>query len=76
MAGLNPIDHNEIKHRVQLESQLEDALKSIGLLTNSGLSDTIENNRIVEECQAVRKALQDLFDSYSDNVSNLNAFIL
>lgn len=53
-----------------MQSQLNEVLRNVDSFTNSGLIESEErNNRIVEECDAVRKALQGLFDAYSDNVN-------
>lgn len=65
MSDLNPIDQSETRNRTKLESALEDVLRSVDSFTSSELIESERNNRIVDECDQVRKALQGLFDSYS-----------
>ena len=65
---MKPIDHIELKQKNNLELQLDNILKNIQSFTSSNLIESERNDRIGEECSSIRKALQDLFDSYSDNV--------
>lgn len=67
--GLNPNEYNNIRQRPNMESQMDEILRNIGVFTNNtDLIETDRNNRIIDECQALKHALLAIFDSYSDSV--------
>lgn len=59
----------DAKSRVKLEHQLEDAIKNVHSLTSQDLFDSERKKFLVDECNALRIALQDLLKSYPDNVN-------
>ncbi len=54
--------------KTKLQRQLDDAIKNINELTNKDLFETSRKNNIIDECNALKNALQRLFDLYGENV--------
>ena len=65
---MNPVNYNEVKMKTKLQRQLDDAIKNINELTNKDLFETSRKNNIIDECNALKNALQRLFDLYGENV--------
>jgi hypothetical protein len=55
--------------RLKLETQLENIISAVALMADSESTRPNRRNRIVDECNDLRKALQDLLDAYINNVS-------
>jgi catenin alpha len=66
---MNPISFNESKMRVNLETHLESIISSVALMADSESTRPNRRDRIVDECNALRQALQDLLNAYISNVS-------
>lgn len=55
--------------RPSLEERLESIISGAALMADSACTRDGRRERIVEECNAVRQALQDLLTEYMNNVS-------
>ena len=54
--------------RVNLETHLEGIISSVALMADSESTRANRRDRIVDECNALRQALQDLLNAYISNV--------
>lgn len=54
--------------RPSLEEQLERIISGAALIADSGSTRDDRKSRIVQECNKVRQALQDLLKQYEENV--------
>lgn len=75
---MDPLTYNEVRTRPSLEERLESIISGAALMADSFCTRDDRRLKIVEECNAVRQALQDLLTEYMDNVSScwLYLFIL
>jgi len=64
---LDPVSFNESLIRPGLEERLESIISGAALLADSNCTRDERRERIVAECNAVRQALQDLLDEYTNN---------
>lgn len=64
---LDPVSFNESSTRPGLEERLESIISGAALLADSNCTRDERRERIVAECNAVRQALQDLLDEYTNN---------
>lgn len=55
--------------RPSLEERLESIISGAALMADSACTRDDRRERIVQECNAVRQALQDLLTEYMNNVS-------
>ena len=67
---MKPQKFNEQLIRPQLEERLESIISGAALLADSLSTREDRRDRIVQECNAVRQALQDLLDEYIQYVSD------
>lgn len=68
---MKPQKFNEQVIRPQLEERLESIISGAALLADSLSTREDRRDRIVQECNAVRQALQDLLDEYIQYVRKL-----
>ena len=61
---MKPQKFNEQVIRPQLEERLESIISGAALLADSLSTREDRRDRIVQECNAVRQALQELLDEY------------
>lgn len=66
---MNPATFIESKMRVKLETQLEDIIRAAALLADSNSTRSNRRDKIVDECNTLRLALQDLLNAYASNVT-------
>ena len=66
---MDPLAYNEIRSRPSLEERLESIISGAALMADSSCTRDDRRERIVQECNAVRQALQDLLTEYEKNVS-------
>ncbi|XP_068240508.1 catenin alpha-like [Palaemon carinicauda] len=66
-VDLDPLEYNEITTRPTLEEQLEAIISGAALMADSFSTRDDRKHRIVQECNAVREALQDLLTEYMEN---------
>ena len=71
MVMMKPQKFNEQVIRPQLEERLEIIISGAALLADSLSTREDRRDRIVQECNAVRQALQDLLDEYIQYVRKL-----
>lgn len=76
MAMMKPQKFNEQVIRPQLEERLESIISGAALLADSLSTREDRRDRIVQECNAVRQALQDLLDEYIQYVRQFFVFSL
>lgn len=69
--NMDPLTYNEVRTRPSLEERLESIISGAALMADSFCTREDRRLKIVEECNAVRQALQDLLTEYMDNVSTL-----
>ena len=69
---MDPLSYNEIRTRPSLEERLESIISGAALMADSSCTRDDRRERIVQECNAVRQALQDLLTEYMNNVSHLS----
>ena len=65
---MNSANYNELKTNTKIERQLDDVINNINELTSKELFDSKRKNNILDECKALKNALQSLFDLYGENV--------
>ena len=65
---MDPLTYNEVRTRPSLEERLESIISGAALMADSFCTRDDRRLKIVEECNAVRQALQDLLTEYMDNV--------
>lgn len=68
------IFYKEIRTKTNLQNQLDDTLKSITKISFENNSAQ-RKNKLHEECDALRKALVDLFNAYGTNVTLYTLFL-
>lgn len=66
---MEPQSYNEARTRPSLEERLESIISGAALMADSSCTRDDRRERIVQECTAVRQALQDLLSEYMTNVS-------
>lgn len=66
--NMDPLTYNEVRTRPSLEERLESIISGAALMADSFCTRDDRRLKIVEECNAVRQALQDLLTEYMDNV--------
>lgn len=66
---MDPLTYNEVRSRPSLEERLESIISGAALMADSSCTRDDRRERIVQECNAVRQALQDLLSEYMANVS-------
>ncbi|KAL8622357.1 Catenin alpha-2 [Nucella lapillus] len=64
---MDPLAYNEIRSRPSLEERLESIISGAALMADSSCTRDDRRERIVQECNAVRQALQDLLSEYEKN---------
>lgn len=64
---MDPLAYNEIRTRPSLEERLESIISGAALMADSSCTRDDRRERIVQECNAVRQALQDLLTEYERN---------
>ena len=67
---MDPLSYNEIRTRPSLEERLESIISGAALMADSSCTRDDRRERIVQECNAVRQALQDLLTEYMNNAGN------
>ncbi|KAK7080612.1 Catenin alpha-1, partial [Halocaridina rubra] len=67
---IDPLHFNEAYSRALLEDQLESIISGSALMADSSSTRSDRRHRIIEECDALRSALQDLLQEYMDNMEN------
>lgn len=72
---MNQGDYKEIKNKTKLERQLDDSIKSIHSIAGQDLFESSRKNFLLDECNALRSALQDLLKYYPENVISILVFI-
>ena len=66
---INPLEYNIERSQPYLEDMLEKIISDAALMTDSLYTRDDDKRKIVQECNNVRKALQNLLSEYMDNVS-------
>ncbi|KAB7505709.1 Catenin alpha [Armadillidium nasatum] len=66
--NMDPLTYNEVRTRPSLEERLESIISGAALMADSFCTREDRRLKIVEECNAVRQALQDLLTEYMDNM--------
>ena len=66
---MEPASYNEVRTRASLEERLESIISGAALMADSSCTRDDRRERIIQECNAVRSALQDLLNEYMNNVS-------
>ena len=66
---MDPLHYNEVRYRPSLEERLESIISGAALMADSSCTRDERRERIVQECNTVRQALQDLLTEYMSNVS-------
>lgn len=66
---MDPLAYNEVRTRPSLEERLESIISGAALMADSSCTRDDRRERIVQQCNAVRQALQDLLTEYEKNVS-------
>ncbi|XP_045189005.2 catenin alpha-2-like isoform X2 [Mercenaria mercenaria] len=64
---MDPLTYNEVRMRPSLEERLESIISGAALMADSACTRDDRRERIVQECNAVRQALQDLLTEYMNN---------
>jgi len=72
---MDPQSYNESRTRPSLEDRLESIISGAALMADSSCTRDDRRECIVQECTAVRQALQDLLSEYMNNVRHLNLII-
>ena len=73
---MDPLAYNEIRTRPSLEERLESIISGAALMADSSCTRDDRRERIVQECNAVRQALQDLLTEYEKNVSYTSILVV
>lgn len=68
--GLNSTQFNEPRIRVKLETQLENIISAVALMADSESTRPNRRDKIVDECNVLRQALQDLLNAYVKRILN------
>jgi len=64
---MDPLTYNEVRSRPSLEERVESIISGAALMADSSCTRDDRRERIVQECNAVRQALQDLLSEYLNN---------
>ena len=72
---MDPLSYNEVRSRPSLEERVESIISGAALMADSSCTRDERRERIVQECNAVRQALQDLLTEYMNNVSQYHHFM-
>ncbi|XP_025093208.1 catenin alpha-2-like isoform X2 [Pomacea canaliculata] len=64
---MDPLAYNEVRTRPSLEERLESIISGAALMADSSCTRDDRRERIVQQCNAVRQALQDLLTEYEKN---------
>ncbi|KAI0228235.1 Catenin alpha-2 [Lamellibrachia satsuma] len=64
---MDPLNYNEVRSRPSLEERLESIISGAALMADSSCTRDERRERIVQECNAVREALQGLLTEYMNN---------
>ncbi|BFY98742.1 hypothetical protein BsWGS_01782 [Bradybaena similaris] len=64
---MDPMAFNEVRSRPSLEERVESIISGAALMADSSCTRDDRRERIVQECNAVRQALQDLLQEYINN---------
>ncbi len=67
---MSPISYSEAKNRTYLQNQLNDVVTGIFSSSDVLTFDKESKNKLIEECNALKNAMQDLFKSYESRVIN------
>jgi len=67
---MDPQSYSDSRTRPSLEERLESIISGAALMADSSCTRDDRRERIVQECTAVRQALQDLLSEYMNNVSS------
>lgn len=67
VVSINPAQFNEARMRLKLETQLENIISAVALMADSESTRPNRRDRIVDECNVLRQALQDLLNAYITN---------
>jgi catenin alpha len=66
---MDPLNYDECGTRPSLEEQLESIISGAALMSDSSCTRNERRERIMQQCNNVRQALQDLLSEYMNNVS-------
>jgi hypothetical protein len=64
ITNIIPNQFNENRMRLKLETQLENIISAVALMADSESTRPNRRDRIVNECNVLRQALQDLLNAY------------
>ncbi|GAB1599002.1 catenin alpha-like isoform X2 [Argonauta hians] len=64
---MDPLAYNEVHSRPSLEERLESIVSGAAILADSSCTRNDRRDKIIQECNAVRQALQDLLTEYMEN---------
>lgn len=67
IVNINPVQFNEARMRLKLETQLENIISAVALMADSESTRPMRRDRIVNDCNVLRQALQDLLNAYISN---------
>ena len=70
--SLSAAQFNESRMRPKLEHQLESIISAVALMADAESTRATRRDKIVNECNALRQALQDLLNAYVSSVANNN----
>ncbi len=68
MINRPPADYQEKKTRLEVEKQLDDILAAAQRLADSSCTRDNSRDRLIQECNNVKDALQNLMDEYMKHV--------
>ncbi|XP_052831828.1 catenin alpha-2 isoform X1 [Octopus bimaculoides] len=69
---MDPLAYNEVHSRPSLEERLESIVSGAAILADSSCTRNDRREKIIQECNAVRQALQDLLTEYMENCGGKN----
>jgi catenin alpha len=64
VMSIQPMQFNEARMRLKLETQLENIISAVALMADSESTRPARRDRIVNECNVLRQGLQDLLNAY------------
>jgi catenin alpha len=64
ILSIQPMQFNEARMRLKLETQLENLISAVALMADSESTRPARRDRIVNECNVLRQGLQDLLNAY------------
>ncbi len=65
---MTPAQVTDSRTRVSLETQLENIISAVALMADSDSTRPNRRDRLVDECNSLRQALQDLLNVHTMNV--------